>query len=174
LDIVELAEHARKYFVQDRRLPQKPGEEGNLFYKTKDRHPKWIHDLVFRIHDEGQWFPDDYKYEYLVDALDALSEGIDPDEPQIEADPYNHDLITWLASHGERAGIVDEAVVDFGRSDQGIIGDIASGQVYEKEGIFRSVVDALRARLEAIEEGEPERFVEKGGEPSGPKEWSPR
>jgi hypothetical protein len=69
---------------------------------------------------------------------------------------------------------VDEAVEDYGHSKDGILGDVALGQVYEKEGVFQVVADALRTRLEAIEEGEPERFIDKSGEPSGPKEWSPR
>jgi hypothetical protein len=172
LDIVELAEHARKYFVQNRRPPQKPGEEGTLFWETKKRLPKWIYDLVFRIHDEGHWFPDDYKYEYIVDALDAFSEGMNPDEIQVEADPYN--LLAWLASHGQRAGLVDEAVENYGHSKEGILGDVAFGQVYEKEGVFQVVADALRERLEAIEAGEREQFIDKSGEPAGPKEWSPR
>lgn len=164
MDIKELAEHARSFFTTHKR-----GEEE--IYVTEKRHPTWIHKMIFRIHDNGNILPDDYKYEYTVDALDLLAEGNDPEDTQLEPDVYNHDLLKWLASHLERVGYVDEAAEDMGHSDQGIIGDIAQGQWREKDEVFHLVVDALKERLEAIEAGEDEEFE---GDPKGVKEWRPR
>lgn len=171
MEIKELAEHARTFFKAFHR----PDEEADapLHYTMKDPHPIWIEEMTKAVHDDSQWLPDDYKYEYIVNTLDSLSEGNDPDEPYIEADPYNSQLLDWLASHGERAGLVDEAVEQMGHSEHGIIGDIGSGQYYEKQQVWDRVLQALRDRLQAIEDGEPEAYEKKKGQKKK-QDWSPR
>ncbi len=161
--IDELAAYARKFFTKKER------DGGERFWSFGKRYPEWLRAMVREAH--GGMMPEDYKYEYVVDTLDALEEGIDPDEPQLEPDPYYSDLNRWFASHIERAGYVDEAVGDFGHSDQGIHGDIGYGQLREKEEVWGIVVQKLRDRLEAIEMDEPEVFE---GPKKGVKEWSPK
>lgn len=165
MDIKELAEHARSFF----KTKTRPGETENIWVH-KERYPAWIREMLFSVHDNGKIMPDDYKYEYTVNALDALVEGMDPDEPELEADVYSSALLAWLSSHLERAGYVDEATKDMGHSDQGIMGDIMSGQWREKEEVFGIVVQALRKRLDAIEDGVRETFET---DPRGVKEWRP-
>jgi hypothetical protein len=165
MDIKELAKYALSFFETFER--EKPAE---TFYKTKRRHPTWLHEMIFAVHDNGKIMPDDYKYEFIVNALDALVEGMDPDEPELEADVYNSALLAWLGSHSERVGYVNEATKDMGHSDLGIMGDIMSGQWREKEEVFGIVVQALRKRLDAIEDGVRETFET---DPKGVKEWRP-
>ena len=171
MDIQELATHALRFFE---RRTRRRGEDETQFYTLTDRHPTWVKEMVYSAHED--MMPNDYKYQYVVDTLDALSEGQDPEEAlyEIEADVYNYDLLRWLESHGERVGFVDEATRELGHNAElGIIGDIMMGQVQEKQQVWQSVVSSLRERLEAIEMEEPEIF-EKRGKKEGRKEWDPR
>jgi hypothetical protein len=172
VDLKELADETRGYFESFTRGDPKPGDEAELFYTLKNYRPVWLVDLVRQIHDDSNWLPDDFKYRTIVDVLDMLSEGQDPDELSLEADIYTHDLLQWLGSHNERAGLVDEAVGQMGHSEQGIIGDISMGQWYEKDQIARMIVDALKEQFEAEGPVEMEDVHEKKQE--GPKEWSPK
>lgn len=166
-DIQKLADHAGKFFEL-----KKIGDRE--FWSLKERHPVWIHNMVYKIHDSGNLPPDDYKHQYVLDALNYLSEGNDPEEPQFEADPYTSDLLAWLGSHRDRLGIVDEAVENFGwDKERGIEGAIASGQVYEKEEVFGRVRETLEKRLEDIEAGEAEVFKTRSGGVEGPFDWWP-
>ncbi len=163
MEIDELAAYARKFFEQRTR------PDGARFWTMKNRRPTWVKDMVFEAH--ADMTPDDYKYAYVLETLDALEEERNPEEPELEPDIYTHDLNRWFASNLERAGYVDEAVGDFGHSDQGITGDIGFGQLREKEEVWGVVVQELRNRLEAIEMDEPEVFE---GPKKGVKEWSPK
>jgi hypothetical protein len=173
MEIAELAEYALTFYE----TTQRPGEEETIWV-LKDRHPTWIYEMNQKAH-EGM-LPDDYKYEYITDTLNALEEGRDPEEGafEIEADVYNHQLLKWLQSHGERAGFVDEAVKEMGHSEQmGLMGDIMMGQAAEKQQVWRSVVESLNERLEEIESEIPEEFrsrsgkIEKGGKI---RRWKPK
>lgn len=175
MDLKELAEQALEYFEQHQRAQPLPGGDPDIFWTLKTYRPVWLKDLSRAVHDDGHFLPDDFKYQTMVDVLNALSEGQEPDDLNLEADIYNHDLLQWLASHLERAGYVDEAVENYGHSDQGVLGDIRQGQWYEKNEIARIMVDGLKEELERIESGEPQE-MEGHGEPGqkGPKDWSPK
>ena len=166
--IDKLAEYAGKFF-ELRKLGEKE------FWTIKNRHPVWIFDMVYKVHDNGKILPDDYKYQFIVNALNYISEGNDPEEPpQFEADPYTSDLVAWLASHRERLGMVDEAVENYGwDKERGIEGAIASGQVLEKEEVFNRVMDALKERLVDIENGKRETFRKSSGGVVRPMDWEP-
>lgn len=173
-EIQKLAEHALKFFTSKRRPPARNGDEGELFYLPTERQPVWIFDMMYDIHEKGRWFPDDYKYLYTVEALNYISEGNDPDSPELEADVYTSDLIKWLASHTFRPDYVDEAVKLHGWDDNGgIVTAIAWGQIAEREEVFREVVDHLNERLKAIENGEREVFRDRKGKPEGVMDWEP-
>lgn len=173
MELQELADHARGFFQQKERPGTGPHAEPTHFWTLKETYPAWIREMLYGVHENGNFLPDDYKYEYTVRALDWLSEGNDPDGPELETDVYNSQLLEWLASHLERPGYVDEMVADTGHSDSGIIGDIGLGQLREREDVYWRVLEALRERLGAIERDEPET-MERGGKEVGPKEWSPR
>ena len=173
MDIQELATHALT-FLESKVRPARGDERETRFYTLTERYPTWVRDMVYTAHED--MMPNDYKYQYVVDTLDALSEGQDPEEAlyEIEADVYNYDLLKWLESHGERAGFVDEATRELGHNAElGIIGDIMMGQVQEKQQVWQSVASSLQERLDAIEMEEPETF-ERRGKKEGRKEWDPR
>jgi len=163
VDIQELAAHARTFFEQ-KTFPATEGRPERRIWIMKDRHPIWVKDMVYKAHEDIA--ADDYKYAYVVDTLDALDEGQDPEEGkyELEADVYNWDLIQWLGSNLERIGFVDEAVKELGHSSNlGIMGDLMVGQVQEKSQVWASVVESLQERLDEIEDDVQERF-ESGGE----------
>ncbi len=171
MDTQELATHALRFFE---RRTRRRGEDETQFYTLTERYPTWVMEMVHTAHED--MMPNDYKYQYVVDTLDALSEGQDPDEAlyEIEADVYNYDLLQWVQSHGERVGFVDEATRELGHhAELGMMGDIMMGQVQEKQQVWQSVASALQERLEAIEMEEPEIF-EKRGKKEGRKDWDPR
>ncbi len=171
MDIQELAVHALTFF--ERRGRQR-GDVETHFYTLTERHPTWVKDMVYTAHED--MMPNDYKYQYVVDTLDALSEGQDPDDglSDIEADVYNYDLLKWVQSHGERVGFVDEVVSELGHHpDLGMIGDLMMGQVQEKQQVWQSVVSSLRERLDDIEMEVPESFARRGKK-TGRKDWDPR
>jgi hypothetical protein len=172
LEIDELAKYAGSFFVTKTRPTDKPRAEGASFIALKKRRPTWVVEMVKRVHDDGKWFPDDYKYEYTDQALNVLATGMNPEEPELEADVYTSDIYKWFTSHLERSAYVDEATKEWGHSDQGIVSDLMMGQVREKEEVFRLVVDALEERLKDIELGVDESW--EGGTKKGPLEWSPR
>lgn len=178
MDLQELAGQVLDYFHTFTRpsADVKPDAELERHYALKNYRPVWLKDMMFKIHEDGHFFPDDFKYDTTVEVLDALHEGQDPDELNLEADPYNSDLLAWLGSHLERAGYVDEAVKDVGHSEQGVMGDIGLGQWWEKTQIAHIVVEALKEELEQIELGEPQQMedVHEAHRREGPKEWSPR
>ncbi len=173
MDTQELATHALT-FLESKVRPAQGDNPETRFYTLTERHPTWVKDMVYTAHDD--MMPNDYKYQYVVDTLDALSEGQDPDDgmSDIEADIYNYALLKWLQSHGERVGFVDEAVSEFGHHpEMGMMGDIMMGQVQEKQQVWQSVVSSLRERLDAIEMEEPETF-ERRGKKESRKSWDPR
>lgn len=175
MDLQELADQVRGYFETFHRGTPKPGDEVELFYKLKGYRPVWLREMVKKVHDDGQWFSDDFKYRTIVDVLDALSEGQGTEDLSLEPDIYNSDLLDWLGSHLERAGYVDEATKEYGHSDQGIMGDIGQGQWYEKDQIARIVVEALTEELERIDLGDPQEMENtEESTRKGPKDWSPK
>lgn len=148
LDSVQaLATYARTFFMKDKR------NDGAEFWKTENA-PEWLSNLCMDAHES--MLPEDWKYGFIVEALDALSsdEHDDPSEARdsLEPDIYNHELHRWLASHLERAGFVDEAVAGYGHSENGIDGDIAMGQLHEMHQVFGSVLSSLEARLSELED----------------------
>jgi hypothetical protein len=98
--------------------------------------------------------PDDYRYKYIVDALNAFSEYDNADEAidEVEADPYTKDLLDWLSSHSYRVAYADDAVKEIGYSeDGGIMQAAALGQIAEKHEVYQSVLASLQARLGVLE-----------------------
>lgn len=171
MTLEKLAEYAKTFFDVKTRGE---GRDAERIYVMADRHPTWIYDMLFVVHDKGGWLPDDFKYEYIMAALDLLADGVDPDEPQIEPDVYTSDLMKWFTSHGNRTSYVDEAVNEFGwDKDRGVERAIAMGQLMEREEIFHMVLDALKGRLRDIELGEEEVFKKRGGGSESWQDWSP-
>lgn len=139
------AQEALRYFQLKTR------EDGTKFWAKRENAPEWVKDLVFAAHEGGDFLPDDWRYAFLVEALDALADTEDPDDVQLEADVYNHELLSWLASHAHRPSFVDEHIEEHGYPGN-IMRAIAGGQVKEKERVLSEVRDFLQEFVENEED----------------------
>ena len=116
-------------------------------YWTANRcAPDWIGELVRTAH--GDMFLDDYRYAFIVEALDALEEAEDLDEAgqYWDFEPYLAKLADWLGSHNHRFSYCD----DWAQENQnpeigGTVELLQGGHLYER----LEVLDSVRASLEA-------------------------
>ncbi len=149
MTIQELAMEWLDWFEEIKR------DDETISYCCKTEAPVELHELIREVH--GDMLPDDYKYEFIVDALEMIADydGDDIEELayDIEADYYDNDLLNWLNSHSIRSWYVDEAVKDVGHGD-GIMQDIALGQVAEKREVFDIVFNALSKRSDEYDDDE--------------------
>jgi hypothetical protein len=151
--IQELAQNYRDRFMLYVR-----GED-DVIWTRKDDNDDEALELIAATHDNRNMSPDDYRYEYTVNALDMIIEAdeeADEDdlrelEYEIEPDVYYHELNEWLASRTDRYGYVDEAVADFGHGES-ITDDIAAGQAQEKREVFNTVLEFLAEQADEDED----------------------
>jgi hypothetical protein len=137
VDVTEIAEKARSFFTLQTR------KDGSKFWSAPDK-PEWVQSMCRDAHNG--MFPDDYKYEYIVDALDYLSDpSNDPDEYNPDADVYTKDLTDWLGSHADRPGYVDQAREDgLIVADTDTVTQLAIGQIEERREVFGEVLAYLQ------------------------------
>ena len=129
-EIQELAREALFWF-----------EHRTWYWIIKDGAPEWVRELAWVVHAEKKILPDDCRYRFIVEALEALAGN--PDEPELEPDVYASELLTWLVDYPDyRMGLVDEAVSEFGWN--GLFEALQAGQMMEKE----EVLGIVRAFLE--------------------------
>lgn len=149
ITIQELAAQVRKQFEQATRT----NGETHFVRKDEFRANDWVYEMCVAAH--GEMFPDDWRYAFIVEALDAIADSSDQDaeDAYLEADIYNHQLIAWLGSHGHRPAYVDEAVSGLSTDQrEDIISDIQKGQAAEKNEVLDTVRRELQKRLEELEE----------------------
>ena len=110
-----------------------------------DAVPQWFTDLCHRAH--GGMMPDDWRYEFIQDALGAIEDGAGEDRLDLDAlYPYTADRLSWLASHLDRPGYCDEAAADAGGPPADILAFVAWGMDRE----LREVFDRVRSELEEM------------------------
>jgi hypothetical protein len=126
------AEEALKLFTRKTR------DNGEKFWSTETERPEWLHDLIFAAH--ADMLPDDFKYDFIVQSLAALSDGDDPDEITLEPSDYYSELTAWLGSNSERPGYCDEADMP---EDADMYSRIAEGQRIELREVFSVVLAHL-------------------------------
>jgi hypothetical protein len=138
MTIQELATEASRWFTRDKR------NDGQEYVHLKDGRPDWLQDLCHEAH--GDMMPDDWRYEFIENAIDALAENDDPDDINLEADIYTHDLTTWLGSRADRFAYCEDAVKEYGLDTENfsMLDLLQQGQLMEK----REVLDLVRAYLE--------------------------
>ncbi len=122
---------------------------GESFWTMTSLRPEWIADMAFAAHEH--FLPDDFKYQFIIQALDALSECEDPDDVALEPDIYNSELTRWLGSNLQRPGYCDQA------QDDGLIGEttdmfqrIAIGQYCEMQEVLAVVLSHLSDRVDQL------------------------
>ena len=143
--ITQLATQMYKAFVTDKQ------PDGETFDKLKPKAPSWMTDVARAAH--AGMLPDDWKYEFIRDALSILVDhdgNLEDAREDLEADIYTSDLLNWLASNRERMGYVEEAVNDNGWSkENGLTYAIQWGQLREKEEVLYKVHEALEGLADA-------------------------
>ena len=141
-------------------LQELSAKTAGYFYKResddrwfrKDDSPKWVYDMVYDAHCD--LFPDDYRYRFVVSALDAFSNYEDPQTAigEIESDPYNSQLIDWLGSNVVRISYADENIIyqnwECSLDDWSVMDVIRAGQVSEKCDTYHSVLKHLNQQLD--------------------------
>jgi len=143
--VQELAQSYLKHFKRGTR------DNGDSYISLDDDAPEQLTDLVREAH--GRMMPDDYKYQFVQDALQAIADSSEGEEhraiAELEAEHRNSELLAWLGSNLSRSSYVDdEAVGQFGHSDGGIFGDIQRGMQCELEEVANSVLESLNSILE--------------------------
>ena len=147
-----------------------PREDGDEYVRIKDGAPSWVQDMVRHAHgasgDDFGMLPDDWRYRFIREAVDAISSTLGEIETDAEggsdeaadaldalshefADDvptYNAERIAWLGSHGSRPGYVDEAMEGYEREigERGVLGIIALGIYAEREEVFGQVCEFFR------------------------------
>ena len=118
------------------------------FYILKDDAPEWLTQLVKEVH--GEMFPDDYKYKFVVDALEALADADDIDTAEeimregIEI--YTYKLMHWVQSHTDRLSMANEHGKEF-EADT-IEAFLTGGQFNERWDVFSLVLSTLETLVE--------------------------
>ncbi len=132
-------------------------DDGSKFVSLKDGHPKELETLVRKAH--GDMMPDDQRYEFIEDAIDALADNEDEEYARYEAeeaDIYTSDLLKWVSSLLSRGDYVDEAIEEYGYPEEGFVRALQYGQSFEKREVFDLVLRELERIAGEREEVEDE------------------
>lgn len=105
-----------------------------------------LNDLIWDAH--GDLLPDNYIYEFVLDALRLIASTPDLSAPPaLKGDSYPHNLLQWLCSHIERAAYVDQAIQAAGRDTLAAEGRLFAllrdAQRREREAVYQSVFASL-------------------------------
>ena len=100
--------------------------------------------------------PDDYRYKFILDALEIIANSdqeAELDYPEIEADIYTGDLTAWLHSRNDRVCYLTEALEEYDIDDG--FWALQEAQLREREEVYFSVLNSLR-ELRENQKGEQE------------------
>jgi hypothetical protein len=162
-----IAAEARSYFEKAKR-----DVDGSEYYRTKDDAPDWIKStdggLVYAAHNNGNMFPDDWRYEAIYHVLGAIEDADKATKADIEddsspdelldslVDVYSSELSKWLASNIHRAGYVEDGVERYGAPEPfDLWGVLQRGQLTEYTEIYEACLEVLETEREN-REGEEE------------------
>jgi hypothetical protein len=132
----------------------RPGN-GGTFRKLRDTAPEWMTTVCRLAHDDGGLLPDDWRYVFIEEAVDALAEHEDTNyaRDSLVPDVYTSDLTAWLHSRNSRVYYLSEALTEWGPFPDGFQ-LLAATQMIEKVETFQQVVDALQNHLDGQEQGD--------------------
>lgn len=137
---------------------------GKVFYAIADEAPKELKSspdprdsLAFMVHEDGRWLPDDYKYQYMHEALETIADctydDIEDALLEWEADIYSSSLMAWYESHLYRTGYVEDARHEgLIHPDDTIDQQLMIGQYAEWREVSGIVYEWLCEQLENREE----------------------
>ena len=133
-------------------------DNGDKFRCLKDDCPEWMDDVVSDAH--GSMLADDWRYEFIENAVDKISEADDDAsdddlsdlEYELEADVYTSDLTGWLHSRADRLGWLDQATEESGGEFDSAFNLLSAGQLLEKREVFGLVLESLRKLAASMED----------------------
>ena len=131
----------------------KTRSNGHDFRVLRDNSPEWMTTVCRQAHDEAKLLPDDWRYAFIEEAVDALAEHDDTDEAlaRLEPDIYTGELTAWLNSLNSRVYYLDEVLTEYGTIRDGFE-LLAAAQMIEKEEVFHQVVVALEAVVSTFDD----------------------
>ena len=146
--VQELAKLARCAFSLETR------DNGTEYWTANRCAPDWISELVRMAH--GYFWADDYRYKFIVEALDALEEAeetaddwIDEARDRYEFEPYLAKLADWLGSHNHRFSYCDDLAEEMGQPED-TNHRLAGGHLQERLEVLHSVRASLEAQLQVM------------------------
>ena len=124
-------------------------ENGTEYWTHNRCAPDWINELCHTAH--GDMLPDDYRYKFIVQALNALEEAEDLDEAghHWEFEPYLARLADWLGSHNHRFSYCDDWAEEMGQPED-TYHLLAGGHLQERLEVLALVRGSLEQQLEAM------------------------
>lgn len=144
----DLAREAAQHFETRTR------SNGDHYVTSADNAPEWVLVLIYGAH--GDFLPEDWRYEKIRDALEAIADHDgEPMDAEFDfrdgaVDAYSFDRLRWLSSDLNRPGYCDEAAEDVGLDDADLMTRIGWGQDMEAGEIFALVVQALERRADDL------------------------
>lgn len=124
---------------------------GEDYVRRSDGAPEWVADLVYAAHggDSAYLLPDDYRYAFIRDALEALADADGYMDAAAEGLPetvYTSELLAWVGSSARRIAISDAVAEDLGI--RGIFNTLQSGERAERLEVLTLVHSFLWERSE--------------------------
>ena len=141
--VQELAKMARCAFSLETR------DNGTEYWTANRCAPDWISELVRMAH--GYFWADDYRYKFIVHALDELEEAEDLDEAghQWDFEPYLSRLADWLGSHNHRFSYCDDWAEEMGQPED-TYHRLAGGHLQERLEVLHSVRASLEEQRQVM------------------------
>lgn len=137
-------------------IQTKMREEGPEYVSTIEGRPDWLTEIIHTAHED--MLPDDWKYAFIEEAVNALANTQEPNDVNLEPDIYNHKLLEWLSSNLTRPGYIDDAVQEFGMAEGkqfDAMQLVGQGQWKEKYDVLNLVREGLaQAYDKSLEEAE--------------------
>jgi len=147
--VKQLAKEARRWLTVQR------DNEGHEKVVFRPGAPEWVEVLVREAHRQGRelMLPDDFRFEFVAEALDAIADADDLDDVSLEPDESTPKLLAWISSNLTRPSYVDEAIEETGWPGS-MLAALAAGQAREKEEVLQLVQDHLEQLAEDQDEDE--------------------
>lgn len=110
----------------------------------KPSAPEWVTDLCHKAHNSGETLPCDWRYRFIVECLDIISEHEDMDDARDAIEPpiYYHHMLAWFSSAAHAPEYVSEAMSDFD-SAENVWTLLAIGYENMKREVFEAVLGSL-------------------------------
>ncbi len=141
-EIKQAATVALEWFVKQALIDGREAPVKEIWVR-KDGTPPIAEDLVREAHGED-FLPDDYRYEFIIEALSAISETENLGDIVLEPDISSNDRLSWLASNLNRIQYVDEALGEYMPFEGlGIMEIIGTGQAMEKSEVLDLIMNFL-------------------------------